>query len=317
MSKKKKQNQIADEENRLEHPDFIIYTDGGCAVNPGGPGGCAAVIIDTSTGEITEKSEGYLSTTNNRMEMMAMVLALKGLPEHCSVELYSDSQYLIKTLLGMFQRKKNLDLWKQIDQVVRGKEISYNWVRGHVGVPENERCDSMCQEAMRRSDRKADTGYESQKEAGKEFYEKAERFQASKKTGAMGEIITVPDDFKNEAIPSLSIKEYCEQYQVTSTCASGIRKFEASGKNFKSYLLLKTGGIDAWSRKKKEVLLDILVSSRGFTQEKAALVWETISKHMDSEKMRLSCLRWYLRGLPLYHCIRREFVSAEVAENCM
>mgnify|MGYP000003494861 CR=1 FL=1 len=317
MSKKKKQNQIADEENRLEHPDFIIYTDGGCAVNPGGPGGCAAVIIDTSTGEIAEKSEGYLSTTNNRMEMMAMILAFKYLPEHCSVEFYSDSQYLIKTLLGMFQKKKNLDLWKQIDQVVIGKEISYNWVRGHVGVPENERCDSMCQEAMRRSDRKVDAGYEDQREAGREFYGRVEQFQESKKTGAMGEIITIPDDLRDEQIPILPIKEYCQRYQVTNTCASGIRNFEASGKNFKSYLLLKTGGIDAWSRKKKEMLLDILVSDRGYTKEKASLVWEIICNHISSEKMQVSCLRWYLRGLPLYHCIRREFVAAEVAENCI
>ena len=103
--------------------DYIIYTDGGCAVNPGGPGGYAAVIIDCSTGEVTEYSGGFASTTNNLIEVMAAIIALEQIPDASCVHLYSYSQYLLNTMSGKWRKKKNSDLWKRLDQASRTKTL--------------------------------------------------------------------------------------------------------------------------------------------------------------------------------------------------
>ena len=88
--------------------DYILYTDGGCSNNPGGVGGIGVVAIDTETGECIEESRGYASTTNNRMEIRAALVALQMVPDACSVLLHSDSQYLLNTIAGVWQKKKNL-----------------------------------------------------------------------------------------------------------------------------------------------------------------------------------------------------------------
>lgn len=103
--------------------NYIIYTDGGCAINPGGPGGCAAVIINTETGEYKTLSEGYVSTTNNRMEMQAIILALNAVDVK-NLTVYSDSTYVIKTMNGQFSKKKNKDLWAKISAAAKGKHIT-------------------------------------------------------------------------------------------------------------------------------------------------------------------------------------------------
>lgn len=108
--------------------NYIIYTDGGCAINPGGPGGCAAVIINTEAGEYKTLSEGYVSTTNNRMEMQAIILALNAVDAK-NLTVYSDSTYVIKTMNGQFSKKKNKDLWAKISAAAKGKHITWEWVR--------------------------------------------------------------------------------------------------------------------------------------------------------------------------------------------
>ena len=102
--------------------DYIVYTDGGCAVNPAGPGGIGVVIIDTDTGEITEISKGYNCTTNNRMEILAVITAMEFVKKG-TVSLYSDSEYVLNTLSGKFQKKKNHDLWERLDEA--SKEIHF------------------------------------------------------------------------------------------------------------------------------------------------------------------------------------------------
>ena len=104
-------------------PDFIIYTDGGCAINPSGPGAYGSVIISTDTGEITELSQGYSSTTNNRMEIMAVIAALEFVKKG-SVSLHSDSQYVLNTISGKFRQKKNLDLWEKFNSLCKNFEKS-------------------------------------------------------------------------------------------------------------------------------------------------------------------------------------------------
>ena len=96
--------------NKDFNPDYIIYTDGGCAFNPSGPGAYGVVIISTDTGKITELSQGYSSTTNNRMEIMAVIASLDFVKEG-SVSLYSDSQYVLNTIgpaLGKRPQRKRI-----------------------------------------------------------------------------------------------------------------------------------------------------------------------------------------------------------------
>lgn len=143
--------------------DFVIYTDGSCLRNPDGPGGWAAVVRDVATGKVTELHEGSPSTTNNRMELSAAIAALAFPPEPAKIALYTDSQYLkngiTKWLAGWKRRgwKKadgqpvlNQDLWQKLDTLYSRHDVTFHWVKGHVGVELNERCDVLAKrEAMK------------------------------------------------------------------------------------------------------------------------------------------------------------------------
>lgn len=137
-----------------------IYTDGSARGNPDGPGGYGTVIqfID-SKGQLHERefSAGYRKTTNNRMELMAAITGLEALKKPCQVELYSDSQYLVKAfndrwIYGWLKNNwknskkepvKNIDLWKRLLEAMKPHEVKYIWVKGHAGHPGNERCDRL------------------------------------------------------------------------------------------------------------------------------------------------------------------------------
>ena len=121
--------------------EIHIYTDGSCLGNPG-PGGWAYIIVQE--GNPRRENSGHCSnTTNNRMEMMAAIEALKNIPPSQSVVVYSDSQLLIKTMTLGWKRKKNQDLWNELDQLAARHRITWQWVRGHDGHPENEACDRL------------------------------------------------------------------------------------------------------------------------------------------------------------------------------
>ena len=116
-----------------------VYTDGACSGNPG-PGGWGAVLRYRFNGKVYEKelSGGDASTTNNRMELTAFIEALRQLKEPCEVRLCSDSQYVINGLEKGWARG-----WEQaLEQEARHK-LTYVWVKGHAGHPENERCDQL------------------------------------------------------------------------------------------------------------------------------------------------------------------------------
>jgi ribonuclease HI len=121
-----------------------IWTDGSCLGNPG-PGGWAYII--QIGGERAEGSGHCVETTNNRMEMTAAIEALKTLPSSRTVVLHSDSQLLIKTMTLGWKRKKNHDLWAELDRLAALHKINWQWVRGHNGHPENEACDALAQRA--------------------------------------------------------------------------------------------------------------------------------------------------------------------------
>ena len=144
--------------------DYIIYTDGSCLRNPDGPGGWAAVIADQIEGKLTELHGGEVSTTNNRMELTAALQALSFARQGAVIDLYTDSQYLknafTKNWLVSWKRKgwvtaagtpvKNQDLWQQLDAAFAAHKVRFHWVKGHVGVAQNERCDELAKaEAMK------------------------------------------------------------------------------------------------------------------------------------------------------------------------
>jgi ribonuclease HI len=127
---------------------YTIYTDGSCLKNPGGPGGYAAVIF--REGEMIEElSGGDAVTTNNRMELMAAIVGLRGVREPSVITLYSDSQYLIKTLTQGWKRMKNLDLWARLDVAAKPHRVTWQWIRGHNGNPGNVRADALANQAAR------------------------------------------------------------------------------------------------------------------------------------------------------------------------
>ena len=134
--------------------EVIIYTDGACSGNPG-PGGWVAIL--SFRGVEKEISGGDPSTTNNRMELTAVLEALRRLKEPCTVELYSDSKYVIDALQkgwvygwkkrGWIKSDKkpalNVDLWEQLLPEIARHEIHYHWVKGHAENPKNNRCDEL------------------------------------------------------------------------------------------------------------------------------------------------------------------------------
>jgi len=144
-----------------------IYTDGASRGNPG-PGGYGVVMKYGDHRK--EISEGFRMTTNNRMELLSVIVALETLKKHESqVTIYSDSKYVVDSvekgwLVGWekknFAKKKNPDLWKRFLIIYRKHKVKFVWVKGHASNVENNRCDELAVEAALGRDLKVDTGYE-------------------------------------------------------------------------------------------------------------------------------------------------------------
>ena len=151
----------------LKHVE--IFTDGSCLGNPG-PGGYGAVL--KYKGKNKELAQGFQLTTNNRMEMLATIIALQSLKEPCQVSLTTDSQYVrqgITQWIKKWQKNnwktankqdvKNVDLWKRLNEENNRHSIEWHWVKGHSGHPENERCDDLARQAAESNNLVPDTGY--------------------------------------------------------------------------------------------------------------------------------------------------------------
>lgn len=137
-----------------------IYTDGAARGNPDGPGGYGTVLQYRDTKGVLherELSAGYKKTTNNRMELMAAIVGLEALNRPCKVDLYSDSKYLTDAfnqhwIEGWVMRGwkkadkkpvKNIELWQRLLAAKEPHDVTFHWVKGHDGHPENERCDKL------------------------------------------------------------------------------------------------------------------------------------------------------------------------------
>lgn len=142
----------------MTQPEVQIFTDGACSGNPG-PGGWAA-LLRYGANEKT-LSGGEPGTTNNRMEMMAVIEALESLKRTCTVAIYTDSRYVMDGMTQWIHKwkasgwktaakkpVKNADLWQRLDDAAIQHTIEWHWVKGHSGHPENERVDALAREAM-------------------------------------------------------------------------------------------------------------------------------------------------------------------------
>ena len=146
-----------------------MYTDGAAKGNPG-PGGYGVVLMTADRKHRKEFSDGFRLTTNNRMELLAVIVGLEALKKPgMQVRVYSDSKYVVdavekKWLFGWekknFQKKANPDLWQRFLKIYRQHRVSFQWVKGHANIPENERCDELAVAASEMLELPADVGYE-------------------------------------------------------------------------------------------------------------------------------------------------------------
>lgn len=146
--------------------NIIIYTDGAARGNPG-PGGYGVVLISGHFRK--ELSDGFELTTNNRMELLAVIVALEALKiENSIVTTYSDSKYVVDAVEKgwiwnwqkiRFKGKKNEDLWMRFLKIYQKHQVKFVWVKGHASIPENERCDQLAVEASMQPKLKKDNGY--------------------------------------------------------------------------------------------------------------------------------------------------------------
>jgi ribonuclease HI len=147
---------------------IILYTDGAARGNPG-PGGYGTILMSGTLRK--ELSQGYKRTTNNRMELMAVIAGLEALKKKgLNITVYSDSQYVVKAVQEGWLKnwiatnfkggKKNRDLWTRYHQLAADHHIQFKWVKGHADNPFNNRCDELATAAADGTDLLIDTGYE-------------------------------------------------------------------------------------------------------------------------------------------------------------
>jgi ribonuclease HI len=153
----------SDEASALPH--VLLYTDGGCSGNPG-PGGWAFILKHPASGKEMEKAGAEHQTTNNRMELQAVIEGLAALKKPSLVDLYTDSEYVrmglsqwmagwkrngwMRKERGQNKEVKNVELWQQLDELVAKHDVRFHRVAGHSGHPENDRCDELAVAAYKR-----------------------------------------------------------------------------------------------------------------------------------------------------------------------
>jgi ribonuclease HI len=149
--------------------DVIIYTDGSSRGNPG-PGGYGIIMEDCKSGFVKEYSKGFRYTTNNRMELLAVIDALKMLKKNnLKILIYTDSKYVVDSVekkwvfkwkTTNFKNKKNVDLWLDFLKLFEKNTIKFNWIKGHNNHPQNEKCDKLAFDASKSKNSSLDLEYE-------------------------------------------------------------------------------------------------------------------------------------------------------------
>ena len=157
----------------MANKEIHIFTDGSSRGNPG-PGGYGIVMEQTGSSYVKEYSQGFRKTTNNRMELLAVIEALKKLKiENASVVVFTDSKYVVDSVekkwvfsweKNNFKKKKNIDLWLKFLKIFRKHNVKFKWIKGHNNHPQNERCDHLAYEASKNKNLFIDKEYENQDE---------------------------------------------------------------------------------------------------------------------------------------------------------
>ncbi len=152
-------------------PTIYLYTDGAASGNPG-PGGWGAVLVCGPLRK--EMCGGFALTTNNRMELLAVIMGLEAIKwENATVEVWSDSSYVVKAVEEKwldkwvatgFKKKKNMDLWLRFLPLYKKHQVTFHWLKGHAGHPENERCDRLAVAAYGQPGLPPDEGYVNEEE---------------------------------------------------------------------------------------------------------------------------------------------------------
>ena len=155
----------------MEYKEIHVYTDGSSRGNPG-PGGYGIVMEQKGSNYFKEFSEGFRKTTNNRMELLAVVEALKKIKkDNQKIIVYTDSKYVVNSVekkwvfawqKNNFKKKKNIDLWLEFLKEYKKHSVKLKWIKGHNDHPQNERCDSLAVEASKKETLLIDKGYEQQ-----------------------------------------------------------------------------------------------------------------------------------------------------------
>lgn len=150
----------------MSKQEIKIYTDGAARGNPG-PGGYGVVML--FGGLRKEISKGYIKTTNNRMELLAVIIGLEAIKrKELKIKVYSDSRYVVDAVnkgwlwdweKKRFKKKKNPDLWTRFIAIYKQLSVELIWVKGHANIPENERCDELAVEASKDEKLEEDEGY--------------------------------------------------------------------------------------------------------------------------------------------------------------
>jgi ribonuclease HI len=162
------------EENKTHR--IVLYTDGAARGNPG-PGGYGVVLL--SGPHRRELSEGFVITTNNRMELLAAIVGLEALKfDNSEVTIYTDSKYVSDAVQkgwlftwekSNFKKKKNPDLWIRFLKAYRKHKVKFVWIKGHAANPENERCDYLAVQASHGKNLRADEGYNPESDSNNEI----------------------------------------------------------------------------------------------------------------------------------------------------
>jgi ribonuclease HI len=155
----------------MEHKEIHVYTDGSSRGNPG-PGGYGIVMEQKGSNYFKEFSEGFRKTTNNRMELLAVVEALKKIKkDNQKIIVYTDSKYVVNSVekkwvfawqKNNFKKKKNIDLWLEFLKEYKKHSVKLKWIKGHNDHPQNERCDYLAVTASKKETLLIDKGYEQQ-----------------------------------------------------------------------------------------------------------------------------------------------------------
>ena len=277
----------------LSNPDYVVYSDGACWNEKYdtsiGRGGYGTIIIASNSEDYRgiEFSEGYIETTNNRMELMAVIVPLENIPPKSRVRIYSDSQYVVKIIRGINQINANHDLWTNFHGLQLTKELQIDavWIKGHDGNKNNERCDRIAKAACKKKDLQHDIGYEMQTQS----------------FGLRSEL-DIPEKYKEKNTHESTVQNLIDKNHVNPECATAIIEFWKSNDPLEEeYSKLKTFGMDYWSSFRYE----------WFTENCDNEVLEIVANEFSEIGDQVKCLKWYMRGLSLYEAIRKTAYDIE------